>query len=441
MVKKFFLFFLLIFCPLIISGQTLVETQFSAPIGFGARAFGMGGAFIAIADDATAATWNPGGLGQIEHIEVSAIGSYYDFERYESAIILNNGQVGTIMRQGDSFSYDFIGISVPFRPFAESDFKVVLQYSYQKMINFNIKSNTNPIQYIMHGKNELGHDMEETGYRYENEEFTGGLDAHSIGLGFKITKWLNVGITTNIWTNGYQGGTFQEFYGSIRDLVTQTVQDHIDTQVLPDGSRFSGTSFNFGTLIQIADNLNFGAVYKNSFTLNVKTPDGYSKYKVDYPQSFGLGAAYRPIDNLTLAADFTYTNWSKGRAYNDNFNMFFPMTQTEYREKQAGVEEPLNWFQQDTYQWRFGAEYVFITEDLLIPLRAGIYFDNQYFADILDKVPSYLGLTAGAGIVWNNFIIDAAVVYVSGDFTANVWATGPTNFSYVKGIASLIFRF
>ena len=30
-------------------------------IGSGARALGMGGAFIAVADDATAASWNPGG--------------------------------------------------------------------------------------------------------------------------------------------------------------------------------------------------------------------------------------------------------------------------------------------------------------------------------------------------------------------------------------------
>ncbi|MCJ7810524.1 MAG: hypothetical protein MUP26_09715, partial [Desulfobulbaceae bacterium] len=35
------------------------------PVGSGARALGMGGAFIAIADDATAASWNPAGLIQL----------------------------------------------------------------------------------------------------------------------------------------------------------------------------------------------------------------------------------------------------------------------------------------------------------------------------------------------------------------------------------------
>ena len=440
MKKKVFAITLFFFASLSFS-QTLTETQFSAPIGFGARAFGMGGAFIAIADDATAATWNPGGLGQIEHIEISGIGSYYDFERYESAVIIDNNQTGTIIRQGDSFSFDFVGISVPFRPFPESDFKLVLQYSYQKVINFNIKSNTNPIQYRFYGTNEQGHDIVESGYKYENEEFTGGLDAHSIGLGVKVTEWLNLGFTANIWTNGYDGGTFHEFYGAIRDIETGAVNEHIYAKNTPEARRFSATSFNLGALVQITDGLNVGAVYKSKFTLDVKNPEGQLKYKVDYPDSFGLGLAFRPIDNLTVAADFTYTYWSKGRAYNDNFNRFFPMTEIEYQEKIKGVEQPLHWFQQDTSQWRFGSEYVFIIDDLLIPVRGGIYFDNQYFADMLDKVPSYTGITGGIGAVWKNFAVDLAAVYVWGSYTADVWATGKREFSYVKGIASLIFRF
>ena len=40
-------------------------------LAMGARAFGMGGAFAAIADDATAAYWNPAGLSQLEYITFS----------------------------------------------------------------------------------------------------------------------------------------------------------------------------------------------------------------------------------------------------------------------------------------------------------------------------------------------------------------------------------
>ncbi|MGA1863612.1 MAG: hypothetical protein ACMUHX_00970 [bacterium] len=41
------------------------------PVGSGARAMGMGGAFIGVADDATAASWNPAGLLQLRQPEIS----------------------------------------------------------------------------------------------------------------------------------------------------------------------------------------------------------------------------------------------------------------------------------------------------------------------------------------------------------------------------------
>jgi len=40
-------------------------------MGVGARALAMGGAFTAVADDATSAYWNPAGLVKIEHIEAT----------------------------------------------------------------------------------------------------------------------------------------------------------------------------------------------------------------------------------------------------------------------------------------------------------------------------------------------------------------------------------
>ncbi len=47
------------------------------PVGSGARALGMAGAFIAIADDATAASWNPGGLAELERPEVAVVGAAF----------------------------------------------------------------------------------------------------------------------------------------------------------------------------------------------------------------------------------------------------------------------------------------------------------------------------------------------------------------------------
>ncbi len=74
--------------PHLVSGGALVKAPaapeapdfrppsvFSAPLpsGSGARALGLAGAFTAIADDATAASWNPGGLMQLQEAEVSVV--------------------------------------------------------------------------------------------------------------------------------------------------------------------------------------------------------------------------------------------------------------------------------------------------------------------------------------------------------------------------------
>jgi len=42
-------------------------------IGVGARALGMGGAYVGVADDSTAVYWNPAGLPKVKHVEISAI--------------------------------------------------------------------------------------------------------------------------------------------------------------------------------------------------------------------------------------------------------------------------------------------------------------------------------------------------------------------------------
>ena len=56
------------------SSPAICADSHAAPylrMGVGARALGMGGAFTAIADDATAAYWNPAGLVKIENIEAT----------------------------------------------------------------------------------------------------------------------------------------------------------------------------------------------------------------------------------------------------------------------------------------------------------------------------------------------------------------------------------
>ena len=60
---------------------------FATLVGAGARANGMGGAFTAIADDATAASWNPAGLAQLRQPEISVVHDGITTERTTTALL------------------------------------------------------------------------------------------------------------------------------------------------------------------------------------------------------------------------------------------------------------------------------------------------------------------------------------------------------------------
>ena len=71
--KKFLILVFSIVCSASLFGQSKVGTTAAnfLTIPVGPRASGMGGAFVAVADDATAAFWNPGGLSRVERNELT----------------------------------------------------------------------------------------------------------------------------------------------------------------------------------------------------------------------------------------------------------------------------------------------------------------------------------------------------------------------------------
>lgn len=81
----FGLLFLFVFSTNQLKAQTLFQQVGIAsspnPVGSGARAVGMGSAFIAVADDATAASWNPAGLIQLDRPEMSIAGEHLTEQR------------------------------------------------------------------------------------------------------------------------------------------------------------------------------------------------------------------------------------------------------------------------------------------------------------------------------------------------------------------------
>jgi long-subunit fatty acid transport protein len=92
---------------------------FSAPVpvGAGARALGVGGAFTAVADDATAASWNPAGLIQLEKPEFSimARGS-----RDANTTSSSNPDYQAGRNEFDAFGLNYLSLALPFQSFGHN---------------------------------------------------------------------------------------------------------------------------------------------------------------------------------------------------------------------------------------------------------------------------------------------------------------------------------
>ena len=111
-------------------GQSVGIASSPNPVGSGARAVGMGGAFIAVADDATAASWNPAGLIQLEMPELSFVGAYLsnteDFSSSSNPEI--NGSINISESNINYFSASYT--------FSYLNKNMVASINYQRLYDF-----------------------------------------------------------------------------------------------------------------------------------------------------------------------------------------------------------------------------------------------------------------------------------------------------------------
>jgi hypothetical protein len=404
----------------------------SLTLGSGARAMGMGGAFLARADDATAAAWNPAGLSYLRLPEVSLVGVWNKFavERPTTGDI--NSQLSDSLQGAN---VDFAAVTWPV---VIRDLRGAVQLSYQRAISFDgtrtVRESGGPVSRVL---TDSGHS-------------NGGFDVIALGTGFRLTRGLRAGLTVNRWLNGYSQN------------LTRTVDTRPDRPLRELDLKFrpSGWNFNVGLMWSPIEPLNVAAVYKTPFTASVEldksrsdtfivagrdpevTTNAYSSHDVrlDFPSSFGFGLSWRARETLTVSADFTQTRWSKARIRN-----YFDLKQTEASDAQGNPApktppdflEPLqypslapvqssadataqNSSQQDKQEIRLGVEWVLITGAFRIPLRAGYFNDRQILPTVSGSRPRFNGFTAGVGVGFGSVLLDIAYVYEYGQYSQTV---------------------
>ncbi len=385
------------------------------PVGSGARALGMGGAFIAVADDATAASWNPGGLIQLELPEVSVVGAvFHRIEDNSFGKYPESSGKETV----DQSTINYFSAAYPFKAWG---YNMIVSMNYQNLYDF-----TREWDFIRSFSDNMLSSRENQAY-----DLAGSLNALGVAYCFQITPQVSIGFTLNFWDDGLFGNEWKEKTtlngsGNLAGLPVNYKETSTDKY------EFDGFNANLGIMWSVTGKLTLGAVFKTPFEADLRhrhssssiitfpnAPESNQSFSnsftedetLDMPMSFGIGIAYRFSDALTASLDINRTEWDDFELKDSEDNKISPITGRLTSE--SDVDE--------THQIRMGAEYIFIESKYAIPLRCGLFYDP---APSSENPDDFYGVTFGSGIVIGRYIFDMAYQYRFGnDVGGHIWET------------------
>lgn len=385
-------------------------------MGGGGRARGMGGAYLGISDDPSAASWNPAGLHQINKPQMLlSFRSYMrrsDFTSSANGLDLSFSD--KLKRNNNSISFASVAI-----PFKIKEKELVGSVLFQKLADIYQEN-----RYFLISDMAIFVNPEKTGYdtlyNYPLnpiiEKMTGSLNSVNLSFAGKIYKSLSLGLGVNVY-----GGNFTSdadfFYpvGDTTGLNGYRFRPHIK-------SDYSGVNATIGAMYKY-DKLSLGAVVKTPFTLKeendvklytdiieggvildfpsiLSSPFFKTDRKWKMPIMIGVGGAYQ-LNALTLSADLEYRGYSKTEVtYRRNIANPTDVEVTSggyVTDKWWGKEgetpplvSSLQW--RNTTQFRIGGEYLLNTKYGKVPLRLGYRNDPQPFTASVNPSEVYLRL-------------------------------------------------
>ena len=389
------------------------------PVGSGARAMGMGGAFIAVADDATAASWNPGGLVQLKTPELSVVGNW--FHRTEDVDFANHPEAsGSESVSKEDLNY--LSIVYPFNLFNRN---MVVSLSYQKLYDFAREwdfqfadETTDSIENLFPGLPPIIFHTTTKGNCHHEQ--SGGLSALGIAYSIQIVPQLSFGFTLNIWDNDLTPNKWEaithvtvnstvEYDGMFMPALTEEGKDKKKNEY-----SFNGLNVNIGILWRITDKFTTGFVLKTPFTADIKR-EYYSidqnqmnkctyNEKLNMPMSCGIGLLYKISDEFKVSADVYRTEW-QDYIYTESDGKKISLI-TNKSKDESDIDP--------THQVRFGMEYLLVNHrsHYVIPLRAGVFYDPVPAQASSDD---YYGFNLGSGFSMKRYAFDIAYQYKFGN--------------------------
>jgi hypothetical protein len=341
-------------------GQNFTNFFFN---GNGARAVGMGNAYTAVAEDATAISWNSAGLAYKKYAQAAVIGRFGKSKTDISGF--KDFGIDTWDIDTDIYSQiNYVGFTYPlnFRKI-----KSTVGIAYRRIHDFS-RNEDNTLRGPLFGN--------PTGTVEVNEQSSGGVGAFSLSGGFRFHKIFAFGTTLNFYT------------GSEKSHTTYKLDGNIDYARSKGGQvDYSGFGIDFGLMFKPLKNLSLGA--------NINLPHSLSadedsvNVNLDIPTFFTLGIAYQATKNLLFAFDYRPQPLDKIKVDDNNSNAM-------------GI-----------YSLHFGLEYKMGSRKKKYPIRFGYYMNSESNNALnADKV-----YTGGISFPFQNFSVDLGFEYATTDYS------------------------
>lgn len=368
--------------------------------GAGARAMGLGGAFIAVADDATAVSFNPAGLAQLLDPEVSFVGRGVQRSvGFENFATTSQGRVLAVsdsLVSSTRFDPLFLSATAPLKMEGRN---LVLQMSIQRAFALNDHSRRTLLESPLTSTSGLPTQV------VQDVSQTGQIDIYSLAAAYEVSQRILLGLSYNQWRGRW-------------DLASKSLSATGTTNTVVafrQTNAMDGGNFNLG-LIWRWPTWSFGIIHRTGFHADYTfatqlstnlSQGGFSGSPITmglhWPAGTGVGFAYRPSDPWLITVDMSHTLWSTTRymSASPRFNgqSFFDFDKGDRTPNATDLH--------------LGVEFLKITQGgSVVPIRAGLSREPQPVVDAVTGLQRVMyRLSMGTGLKRGPVGVDVAYRY------------------------------
>ena len=373
------LFIGLLFCSLSVFAQHNNRSARDLQFRFGnpgARSLGFGGAFIALADDATAPVANPAGMVRTHGRSMSV---EFNYGQMDNHIPFHSGTL--LQTNIFEFDFDFESSEAPEKAFQVPFLSAVFQKGRWRSSVFahlqaNIKRNYRTESIILCDINSNFYpNCEQSLDPTTNPPSTDFLDLEMANFGisgaFEVSETFSLGVSLFFSDLDYQADSILE--------IPETL-DVVEVGKLARGndSDWGGV---FGLLWQVTPELSFGATYKRQPEFEYLAeltkereiagiPDAFStigQFKI--PDAVGFGVSVSPLDHLTINLDANRVFYSQ---VTDDL--------IDYSSPEESDENRITQTMPDITEIHLGMEWIFTQMSRPLSLRFGYWLEPYHAA-------------------------------------------------------------